>query len=918
VEKACADPGLIQRCVERVLDSDCFGRSPQARRFLLFVTEHSLRGDGDALKAYTIGVQGLGVQNERSCPETTARMQASRVRRLLAKFYQTEGRSERVLLQLPSGSYEPRFVFRSSQEVQSTDAPRVHVVDFESLTDVSTDVGFCRGLTDNVVGLLVHAPHLKVVRQRTAGQFSDGFVLYGTLSREGARVRLSAQLLGRAGGETLWSENFDQELEDQNLIQIQDILAERVACQVGDPALGVVARATRSSHILDEVISATDRFYGFVRDPSPARLGEARAALEACLPQAGGAALAHAAYACTLALGALFQQSSSKNQILTAEAHARLAVSKDSTCALGHLAKALTHYHHREAACVRRELLRVQELSFADGVTRALSGLVLCLLGDFEAGLAEVERARVLTRQLPSYLFTGHFLHQFCGRGNSHNALDLAQQIDIEGLPWGELLVAASLSRLGRVVEGRRIASRIVAQHGLLLKKLPKVLQEAMFVPEMAEALRAAWADVGVGTPAKARTDRAVFRISSSRRALPSEIRVGILQSLSGTMALSETHLVNAAMLAVDEINQSGGVLGRPVRAVVEDGGSDPNMFSTKAERLLSDYKATSIFGCWTSSSRKAVLPVVERHNALLWYPLQYEGLETSRNVVYTGSCLNQQIEPAVRWAERQGYRSCYLVGSDYVFPRTANRLIRALVEAADGKVLGTVYQPLGAARFQDIAAEIAELKPQIVYNTVNGADNVLFFEALHRAGVSAKETLVMSFSLSELELSLCAEAARGHLACWSYFQSVDSEKNRALLARFRGRYGASEVLSDPAVTAYAQVHLWKDVVERAGSLETDAVLAHLSGSKLQLGDDELEVLANNHVQRRAVIGKAQGEQFRVIWSSPRPIEPQPWLGVDTTDFLSRDLILGALKALPEMAAQNSFPSGQGSRDYTG
>src|SRR5690606_16460991 len=345
--------------------------------------------------------------------------------------------------------------------------------------------------------------------------------------------------------------------------------------------------------------------------------------------------------------------------------------------------------------------------------------------------------------------------------------------------------------------------------------------------------------------------------------------------------------------------------------AIVEDGASDARIFSAKAERLLDEYQATSIFGCWTSSSRKAVLPLVEQRGALLWYPLQYEGLETSRNVVYTGSCLNQQIEPAVRWAQKQGKNSCYLVGSDYVFPRTASRLIRALVEAAGGRVLRSASEPLGAARFEQIATEIAELKPDIVYNTVNGADNVALFEALQRAGIEAKRIPVMSFSLSELELARCADAARGHLACWSYFQSMDAPYNRELLARFRGRYGQAEVLSDPAVTAYGQVHLWKSVVERAGSLETKDVLAQLVGSKMQLGDDELEVRANNHVQRRAVIGKAQGEQFQVVWSSPRPIEPQPWLGVDTTNILSRDLILGALQALPEMAALSSLTARQ-------
>jgi len=901
----CLDLGLNQRCVERVLASECFGRSPQARRFLQFVT--SQEPGAEALKAYTIGVQALGVQSERSCPETTARMQASRVRRLLLKFYQTEGRDERVVLLLPSGSYEPRFVYRSPSQAPSSEVPRLYVEDFESLSPGDQERQFCRGLTDAIAGWLVQCPHLKVVRSRAPGSLSDGFILTGSVTQSADQLRLSVQCFDGPSRETLWSEHFDEQLTCPTSIQLQDSLALRTACRVGDPTWGMVARSARSQAASDEASRPMMAFRHFLRAPSLSSLAAARTALEGYLPQAGGAATVHAAYAVVLSIAAITQQSTSKNQIMSAEAHARLCVSKDSTCALGHLARALIHYEHRETACVIRELLRTSELCGVDVIVRALCGLVYCLVGEFTTGLSHLRLAHELSPELPSYLLTGEYLHHFYERGDCKRALECAQQIDVDGVAWGEVLVAASYGRLGQLAEARRVAARIVTKHPTAPKHLAKFLSAMLFVPEAAGALTAALADVGVITAHRARVERAVFRVVGNRRELPSEIRVGVLQSLSGSMALSETHLVNAAMLAIDEINQQGGVLGRPVRGVVEDGASEANVFCAKAERLLVDQNVSSIFGCWTSSSRKAVVPLMEAHNALLWYPLQYEGLETSRNVVYTGSCLNQQIEPAVRWALRQGRLSCYLVGSDYVFPRTANRLIRALVEVSGGQVLGSAYQPLGSARFDAIAAEIARLKPDIVYNTVNGSDNVLLFDALHRARVVAKETVTMSFSLSELELGRCADTAQGHLACWSYFQSMDSPKNRALLARFRGRYGQSEVLSDPAVTAYSQVHLWKDVVERAGALDTEAVLAQLEGSKMVLGEDELEVLANHHVQRRAVIGQASGDQFKVIWASPAPIAPQPWLGVDTTEFLGRDLVLGALKALPEMAAQHSM-----------
>lgn len=907
VEPICSDPELVQRYAKRVLASDCFARSPQARKFLRFVVEQAAEGKGSELKAYTIGVQALGVQGDRSCPETTARMQATRVRRLLQKYYQTHGRNDRVFVRLPSGSYEPQFIFSTNQEVKGADLPRVHVCDFEALSTSSQDLQFCRGLSDNVVGALVHCPHLKVVRNRVEAGETGGFVLSGSLSRMGSHVRLSAELLCSETGDTLWSERFDEQLGDENFMALLDLLADRIACRVGDPALGTVTKAMRQRDILDEVISATDHFYEALRDPTVERLVRARRVLESTLPQAGGAALVHAAYSCVLSIETILQIAGSKNQILSAEAHARVAVSKDSTCALAHLAKALIHYHHREAACVRRELNRVFELSVANGIIRGIAGLLLCLLGDYEEGLVRLEQARVLVPEVPTYFLIGRFLRDFDGRGDPLAALESAQQVEVEGLPVGELLMTACQSRLGRVIEARRSASRIMTLDGRWAKRFWRNLPDVLFHPETAQCIREALSSAGIGTLGKSRAENAVFRIPPKKRPVPSEIRVGILQSLSGPMALCETHLVSAAMLAIEEINQSGGVLGRPVRALVEDGASDPQLFGAKAERLILRDEVSSLFGCWMSSSRKAVVPVVEQHDNLLWYPLQYEGLESSKNVIYTGSCLNQQIEPAVRWALKQGRSRCYLIGSDYVFPRTANRLIRGLVESSGGEVLGVAYRPLGAARFEQIAAEIAELKPEIVYNTVNGADNVALFEALEKVGVDSKKIPVMSFSLSELELGRCGSSARGHLACWSYFQSMSSEKNRDLVARFRGRYGESEVLSDPGVTAYSQVHLWKDVVERAGSLTAEDVLAHLPGSFLSLGEDRLEVLPNHHVERRAVIGEAQGHQFRVIWSSPRPIEPQPWLGVDTERSVSRDLILSALKALPEMAAQTSF-----------
>jgi len=372
-------------------------------------------------------------------------------------------------------------------------------------------------------------------------------------------------------------------------------------------------------------------------------------------------------------------------------------------------------------------------------------------------------------------------------------------------------------------------------------------------------------------------------------------------------MAISEPHLVNAAMLAIEEINSQGGLLGRPMRGIIKDGCSDPQIFKQRAEELIIQEGVVGIFGCWMSSSRKAVLPVVERHSSLLWYPVQYEGLEGSRNIVYTGSCLNQQVEPGVRWAIRKGRTSSFLVGSDYVYPRTVNRLIRGLVTAAQGEVTGERYQKVGAGDFEAIVQEIQLKRPDIVYNTLNGADNVAFFKALRKAGITPEQSLVMSFSLSELELSRCGDLAEGHLAVASYFQSMATSENKEIVERFRRRYGQDTVLSDPSVTAYAQLHLYKEVVEKAASLETEAILHHLPKCRLQLGGEVLEMQSNNHAERRAIIGRiVANRQFQVLWRSNRQITPQPWLGVEESDLKTRELVLQALRALPEIAEQSS------------
>ncbi len=911
MRKVSPDRKEVLACVEHVLGSDIFSRSPQARRFIRYVVDRALDDDADGLKAYTIGVHALGVNSNRSNPETTARMQASRVRRLLLRYYEGVGRQDSLEMRLPVGGYEPQFISRAPPRALDGENlstfPTIFFEDFENLTQEAQDSPFCRGLGDEISELLVQVAALRVAHHSVpdTGTHNE-FVLSGSLTRSGNDIRISCRLRCLFDGERVWSHHFDAELNDRNTLEVQDQLALLIASQVGDPAFGALARAHRQITLRHGPLTPAQSFYRLLCAPNAASLKSARSALEASLPE--GDALHHACAACVMALHYCSAPANRSADLLSAESLARTAMDQDSECALAHLAKALVHYLHHERGPAEREFALAMEYERASTSVAALAGNFIALMGNWELGLGIVNQAQKIEPRLPSYLQTANFLYLFYERSDPARALVIAESLELKDSGWGALLEACCLSILDRPADSRRAISRALKASPQLAKRMSKHLSAVLFIEEMAERLTEAAGDAGLMARYEKSPRTPRYTVPATPRALPSEIRVGILHSLTGPMALSETHLVNAAMLAIEEINAAGGVLGRPVRGIVEDGASDPRVFEQKAERLVKEDGVTGIFGCWLSSSRKAVLPIVERHGLLLWYPLQYEGLEDSRNIVYTGSCLNQQIEPAVRWAFRQNRRRCFLVGSDYVYPRTANHLIRGLVEAAGGEVVGEHYEPLGRANFEEVATTIARTGPDIVYNTVNGADNIALLRALSQASVTANESPLMSFSLSELELAQCGKLAQGHLACWSYFRSSESPENLALVAKFRRRYGDSAVLSDPSVTAYAQMHLWKDVAERAGCLDAAALLSHLNGSQLSLGGEVLDVCENNHVERRAIIGEVgAGHDFHIKWRSNRRIAPKPWLGVEESDPKTRQLVLTALRALPTMAEQNSF-----------
>ncbi len=345
-------------------------------------------------------------------------------------------------------------------------------------------------------------------------------------------------------------------------------------------------------------------------------------------------------------------------------------------------------------------------------------------------------------------------------------------------------------------------------------------------------------------------------------------------------MALSEQAVANATLLAVEQINAAGGLLGRQIEPVIADGASDPALFAAHAKRLIEDKRVSVIFGCWTSASRKAVVPVVEAADGLLFYPLQYEGIEQSPNVVYTGATPNQQVVPAVSYALREFGPRVFLVGSDYVFPRMAHTVIRDQVKALGGRLVGETYLPLGGQLVEPIVEAILKAQPDVILNTINGDSNVAFFAALRAAGVTPGEIPTMSFSIGETELASMDPASMvGDYAAWNYFQSLATDLNREFIAAYRARFGADAVTSDPMEAAYAGVNLWAGAVRAAKSADPDAVRRVIGGQGFHAPEGLVYVDEDTqHTWKSARIGRVRADgQFDVVWASDKPVRPMPF-----------------------------------------
>ncbi|GAB3232814.1 urea ABC transporter substrate-binding protein [Glycomyces halotolerans] len=358
-------------------------------------------------------------------------------------------------------------------------------------------------------------------------------------------------------------------------------------------------------------------------------------------------------------------------------------------------------------------------------------------------------------------------------------------------------------------------------------------------------------------------------------------VKVGALNSLSGTMAISETTVRDAIYLAVEEVNAAGGVLDKQIEIVAEDGASEPTVFAEKAEKLIREDCVAAVFGGWTSASRKAMLPVFEDNDALLYYPVQYEGLEASENIFYTGATTNQQIIPALDYLAETGVESMYLVGSDYVFPRTANAIINAYAEAHGIDILGEDYVPLGSTEFSTIVQQVHAAEADAVFNTLNGDSNVAFFREYANVGLTPEDMPVMSVSIAEEEVGgIGIENIEGQPAAWNYYQTIDSPANAAFVEAFKTEYGDERVTSDPMEAAYNSVHLWAATVEKAGSFAVADVQTAAGGVSFDAPEGTVVIDGdNNHVSKTARIGVIESDGLLyTVWESDGPIEPDPFL----------------------------------------
>ncbi|HBN22953.1 MAG TPA: urea ABC transporter substrate-binding protein [Holosporales bacterium] len=375
-------------------------------------------------------------------------------------------------------------------------------------------------------------------------------------------------------------------------------------------------------------------------------------------------------------------------------------------------------------------------------------------------------------------------------------------------------------------------------------------------------------------------------------------IKVGILHSLTGTMALSEVSVKNATLMAIEEINAQGGVLGRSLEPVIFDGASEASVFMEGAEKLITQDDVSVVFGCWTSASRRSVKPIFEKHKNLLFYPVQYEGVEQSPHIIYTGSVPNQQIIPGIFWAFKNLGQRFFIVGSDYIFPRVASEIIKEQIKSIGGEFAGEAYIPLGEKNVQGVIDQLIAAKPTVILNLINGDTNIAFFQLLREKGIMPSQIPTMSFSIGEQELlSLDLKSMIGDYAVWSYFQSINSHTNADFIVKFQRRFPGKVVITDPMEAAYFGVHLWAKAAQKAGTANPQVVLQFIEQNFPAPEGVVYLDSQNHHTWKFARIGKIRFDgQFAIIWDSNHQVKPEPYLPIKSKkqwDAFVQKLYLG-------------------------
>jgi len=356
-------------------------------------------------------------------------------------------------------------------------------------------------------------------------------------------------------------------------------------------------------------------------------------------------------------------------------------------------------------------------------------------------------------------------------------------------------------------------------------------------------------------------------------------VKLGLLHSLTGTIAIAEAALVDAEKLAIDEINAAGGVLGRRIEPIVEDGASDWPMFAEKSKKLLQRDKVAAVVGCYTSASRKAVLPVFNQLKGLLYYPTYYEGQEQDKAVIYTSQEATQSVIAAIEWMAAQEGKTFFLVGSDYIYPRTCNKIAKPTVSRTGGKVVGEEYAPLGHTDFSSIINKIKSAKPDWIYSTVVGGSNVAFYKQLKAAGLDGMKQKLLSTVVQESQIDgIGKDNAAGYYSCAGYFQSLKNPINERFVKAFKAKYGQNRVVDDPMQCAYNSVYLWKMAAEKANSFDVDKVVAASANLELDAPEGKIRIHpANHHTSKKVRIGRTRSDgQFDIVFESG-VIEPNPF-----------------------------------------